>query len=301
MFRKSFILLLVLVFFILSCTNNAPLGTKKNPVKMFFVPSMEAGKVITNGEKIAQILQEKTGYFFKIAVPTSYAAVIEAMGTDEADIGWLATFAYILAHENFDAEVGLTTIRYGQKKYRGQFVARANSDIKSIDDIQGKVIAYTDAASTSGFIYPSAILKQQHINPANSFMAGGHPAAMLAVLEGKADVGCSYWSPIHNGVPQDARKALLETYPNIFEKIKPIGYTDWIPNDTVTFRKGFPSEMKEKIIDALIEAISTKEGKQIFKKLYSIDGLYRSNDSDYDVVRTTLKTLDADASQFLKD
>ena len=47
-------------------------------------------------------------------------------------------------------------------------IIRGMGRIKSIDDIQGKVIAYTDAASTSGFIYPSAILKQQHINPANS-------------------------------------------------------------------------------------------------------------------------------------
>ena len=51
------------------------------------------------------------------------------------------------------------TVRNGLKMYRGQFIARANDNIKGIEDMQGKVIAYTDAASTSGYIYPSAMLK----------------------------------------------------------------------------------------------------------------------------------------------
>jgi len=223
------LVILLAATLLIGCSQNAPLGTKKNPIKMYFVPSMEAGKIVTSGREIADTLHEKTGYYFKVAVPTSYASVIEAIGTEETDIAWLATFAYILANEKFGAEVELTTVRNGLEKYKGQFVALARSGIEDLNDIEGKVIAYTDAASASGYIYPSAILSKKGIKPARSLFAGGHPQAILAVYQGTADVGCTFWSPPdENGDIRDARRAVIDTYPDIVDKIKIVGYTEWI-------------------------------------------------------------------------
>ncbi len=293
--------LIILLLFTLSCNPKSPLGSKKNPIKMFFVPSMEANKVVTSGEAISAHLQQATGFYFKVAVPTSYAAVIEAMGTNEADIAWLATYAYILAHEKYGAVVRLSTVRNGLDKYRGQFIARANSKIKKIEDIEGKVIAFTDAASTSGFIYPSAILQSKNIKPKEYFFAGGHPQVVLSVYSSRADVGCTYWSPEdQNGVPQDARLKLIDTYPDVLEKVAIIGYTDWIPNDTVTMRKDFPQDKQDIIVKALLDYVITPEGKKVMKELYDIDGLNKATDEDYNIVRETLKTLGKDPTEFLK-
>ncbi len=293
--------LFVTIFLAISCVKEQPLGTKKNPIKMYFVPSMEAGKIITSGKAVADYLHEKTGYYFKVAVPTSYAAVIEAMGTNEADIAWLATFAYVLAHQKYGAEVVLTTVRNGLAKYRGQFVTQADSGIKKLEDINGKIIAYTDASSTSGYIYPSALLKKKGIKPKSYFFAGGHPQTILAVYEGKADVGCSFWSPEdENGNPKDARTAVLDTHPDVLKKVIPFAYTDWIPNDTVTMRKDFPKEMKEKIINALLELPKNPDGKKMLQSLLDIDDFIKAKDSDYDIVRETLKTLNIDVKEFVK-
>jgi phosphonate transport system substrate-binding protein len=297
-FRISIIFAVLLL---IGCGKEYELGTKKNPIKMYFVPSMEAGKIVTSGQEIADYLSEKTGYYFKVAVPTSYASVIEAMGTNEADIAWLATFAYILANEKYGAEVGLTTVRYGLDKYKGQFIARTDSGINSLEDIQGKTIAYTDAASTSGYIYPSAILAKNNIKPKNYIFAGGHPQVVLSVYQGNADVGCTFWSPKDkDGNIHDARFAVKETFPDVEDKVKIIGFTEWIPNDTVTFRKGFPTEMKEKIINELLDYAKTDDGAETLQKLLQINDFIRGNDSDYDVVRKTLEAINADAADFIK-
>ncbi len=309
--NKRVYILLALSFALLFCScmsqerriekANRNLGSKSNPIKMYFVPSMEAGKVVTSGEAIAAHLHEATGFHFKIAVPTSYAAVIEALGTNQADIAWLSTYAYILAKQKYNSEVRLMTVRNGLKAYRGQFVAASNSGINSIDDIQGRVIAYTDAASTSGYIYPSAILKQKEISPKDFFFAGGHPQAILSVYSGRADVACTYWSPEdETGKPKDAREKLLETHADIFERISIIGFTDWIPNDTVTFRKTIPSEIESTIVDALLAFSQSSIGKETLKALYDIDGLEIASDADYDVVRATLKALNMDPAEMLK-
>ena len=280
---------------------NRKLGSKQNPIKMFFVPSLEAGKVVSSGEAIANYLENETKLHFKVAVPTSYAAVIEALGTYQADVAWLPTYAYILAKQKYDAQVRLMTVRNGLTKYRGQFVARSDSNIDSLQDIEGKIIAYTDAASTSGYIYPSAILKQRGITPKDYFFAGGHPQAILAVYSGRADVGCSYWSPPDaKGKPMDAREKLLETYPDVFEKVKIVDYTDWIPNDTVTFMKDLPPELEGIIVQTLYRYAQSEEGKKVLKALYDIDGLEYASDEDYEIVRTTLKTMNMDPAELLQ-
>lgn len=301
MFKKYFGLFIILVIIFSGCAKQTPLGNKKNPIKMYFVPSMEAGKIVTSGTEVADFLTEETGYHFKVAVPTSYASVIEAMGTEETDIAWLATFAYVLANEKFGAEVALTVVRKGLDKYRGQFIAIADGNIKTIEDIHGKIIAFTDAASASGYIYPSAILKEKGIIPKRSFFAGGHPQAILAVYQGTADVGCTFWSPPgENGEIHDARRAVIETYPDVAEKIKIIGFSDWIPNDTVTFRKGFPPDMKEKIIQALLDFANSKDGHETLVRLLDIDNFVIATDADYDVVRKALEALETDASKLIK-
>lgn len=299
--KKAFWAGLLMLLLVSGCVGRAPLGSKKNPVKMYFVPSMEANKVVTSGEAIGAFLQKETGYHFKVAVPTSYAAVIEAMGTGEADIAWLATYAYILAHEKYGAVVRLMTVRNSLDKYRGQFIARTDSKLEKLEDVEGKVIAYTDAASTSGYIYPSAILQSKGIKPGEYFFAGGHPQAVLAVYSGRADVGCTYWSPPdQSGVPQDARLKLIETYPDVLEKVSIIGYTDWIPNDTVTMRKDMPKGMQDKIVNTLKRFVATAEGKKVMKELYDIDGLNDAADEDYNVVREALQALGMSPADFLK-
>lgn len=281
---------------------NLELGSKKNPIKMYFVPSMEASTVVTSGEAIAAWLEQETGYKFKVAVPTSYAAVVEAIGAFQADVAWLPTFAYVLAEEKYGAEVEFMTVRNGLNKYCGQFVARADSGIDSLQHIEGKVVAYTDAASTSGYIYPSAILKQKGIVPARYALAGGHPQAITAVYNGTADVACTYWSPPDaSGKPMDAREKLLQTYPDVFSKLKIVALTDSIPNDTVTFRRGLPAEVQNSLVSALEKFSGSKDGQAVLRELYDIDGLTRATKADYDIVRQTLKTLGKDPGQFFKN
>jgi len=45
------------------------------------------------------------------------------------------------------------------------------------------------------------------------------PRQFLAVYQGTADVGCTFWSPPdEDGTIHDARRAVLETYPDVVGK-----------------------------------------------------------------------------------
>lgn len=267
----------------------AATAEEASPVRMYFVPSMEAGKVLSDAKVLTAALSKLTGYEYDVQIPTSYAAVIEAMGAGQADAAWLPTFAYVLAHDKYGARVALQVIRYGETSYRGMFVSKVGSGIDSIEDIAGRTVAFTDAASTSGHVYPKAMLREKGLEPSRSLFIGSHPAAMLAVYTGRVDVGCAYYSPPgDDGKLRDARKDLLDRYPDAGEVLQIIGLTDEIPNDTLTFRRDFPQARADRIVKALEDYVASPEGAETLERLYAVTGFRAATDDMYDSVRERL-------------
>lgn len=287
-FFSPFIWTLAVLVFLLSPIHQAEtaeLGTGENPVRMMFVPSGDAQVILEEGREIARQLQGFTGLHFTTSVATSYAAVIEAMGAEKVDIGWLATFSYVLARDKYDVDLLLIVVRFGKPFYRGQIMVRTDSGINTLADLKGKTIAYVDPASTSGHLYPKALMMAEGHDPdsffSKSIFAGSHNAVVLSLLKGEVDAGAAY---------DGARAAVAKSYPDVFKKIKVIAYTKDIPNDTVTARKGLPSELKVRIKEGLKHLSKTPEGGKVLKRVYGISGLM-DLDAFFDPVREASRHL----------
>ncbi|MEK9628763.1 MAG: phosphate/phosphite/phosphonate ABC transporter substrate-binding protein [Nitrospinota bacterium] len=261
------------------------LGSSKKPIRMMFVPSGDAQVIIKGGQEVAGLLHQETGLHFKSSVATSYAAVIEAMGAGKVDIGWLASFSYVLAKEKYDVELLLIVQRFGSPFYRGQIMVRTDSGIKSLNDLKGKRFAFVDPASTSGHLYPKTLLLSKGLDPktffGKSIFAGSHNAVVLSILKGEVDGGAAY---------DGSRAAVAKSYPDVFEKIKVLAYTREIPNDTVSIRKEFPEDLKVKIRNGLKKVSRSPKGSRILKKLYGISGLV-DLDGLFDPVREAGRLL----------
>jgi phosphonate transport system substrate-binding protein len=259
------------------------LGTADNPIVMAFVPSLDSQEVLASGEAIAKMLEEETGLVVKPNVGTDFAAVREAMGAGQAHIGWLNTFNYVLASEKYDVEVGLVTQRYGSTSYFGQINVGADTGITTIEDLKGKVFCWVDPNSTSGYIIPRIFLQANGIDPDADFVqtveAGSHDQVIVAVYNGDCDAGASF---------VDARDNVEDDFPDVKEKVLVLAETAEIPNDSVSFIKDFPAEMRQKIIDALLAYAQTDEGKEALNTLYDIEGLQAADDTFYDGFRADL-------------
>lgn len=72
------------------------------------------------------------------------------------------------------------------------------------------------------------------------------------------------------------------------EKVVILATTPDIPNDTVSFIKDLPADMRQKIVQALLDIAQTEEGKAALKTVYSIEGLQPAEDSFYDAFRADL-------------
>jgi phosphonate transport system substrate-binding protein len=278
------------------------LGSPNNPIKMAFVPSSDSQKVLGSGEPLARMLSDVTGMAVTASVPTSYAAVIEAMGAERIDVGWLAPFAYVLARDTFQSEVILASVRGGSKTYTGQIIVHADSGITSLEGLRGKKFAFVDPSSASGFLYPNALLASRGIDFKTAFsetlFAGGHDKVVIAVYNKQVDGGATFGDSVE-GTVTDARTTVRSTIPDVTEKVKPIAKTDPIPNDTVSVRKGLRPEIVAAIRDGLLAVAQTPDGRQTLNSLYRIDGLAPSVDSEYESVRRAAQVLGLNLEQEL--
>lgn len=286
------LVLLSVVALTLTGCGKAELGTEENPIILSFVPSGDTPDIIESADEIAALLSEKTGYVIEGNVATSYTAVIEAMGTDKAHMGTLATFAYILAHEKYGVDCALVSVRYGTPFYNGEIIAGADTGITKLEDLKGKTMCWVDAVSTSGYIIPKIMVMAAGVDPdkdlAQQIEAGSHDGVALAVYQGDCDAGACYI---------DARDKIEDDYPDVKEKTIVIAESPEIPNDGLQFIKDFPADKREKIVEALLEIMETEEGVEAMGKAYGWEAITEKDDSFYDDFRAVLDASGVDVAE----
>ncbi len=245
-----------------------------------------------SARELSDWLEKETGYQFEITIPTSYIAVVEGIGGKQVDIAYLNTTNYFIAEEKYGAEVQFITLNIdGNSQYKGQFIVRADSKIKKIEDIQGKKIAYVDPTSASGYILPAYQLKQKGIKPAEAVFAGKHDSVVSMVYQKQVDVGTTFYALPEKGEQMDARRLVATQYPDVFEKIKILDFTVSLANDALVFRKDIEPEMKEKLINAIQKWANSPEGHVTLKALSNGSGLKRATAEDYAESRKILKEM----------
>ena len=103
---------LLLAWFVWGLGRRARLEiTGQEAVQMLFVPSVEQGTLVRRGEELARFIRADSGLVLRSQVPTSYAAVIQALGSGQADVAWIPAFAYVLANARYGAEARLQVVR----------------------------------------------------------------------------------------------------------------------------------------------------------------------------------------------
>lgn len=297
MIMKCFILLICVLA--MSCTSKNEIGSEESPVQFALVPGQDAVVLMENGKILEKWIREQTGLHVKVQVPVNFIAVVEALGSKRVDVAVLNTFGYILAHDKYQAEAYLIGVNKERSEYWGQIITK-DPKIKSLQDLQGKKFAFVDPASTSGYVLPAKLLKDEKVKPGEIVFAGKHDSVVTMVYQGRVDAGAVYYAPPEDGVPQDARKLVLSQYPDVFEKVRTLKMTESIPSDPVVFRKDLPLDVRTKIISAMKSFSSTPEGARALKELYLLTGFKDCTDKTYDPVRKVLLDLGKEAQDFVK-
>jgi len=238
----------------------------------------------------------------------------------EDTIGFIPAMGYVLANGLCGVEPGLASERYGWNVYWTQFIVPRDSDFQTFEDLEGATWAYPDATSTSGYLYPLALFDELGITVGETVEAGGHSAVVKAVYNGEADFGTSYFSApllpdgtwttdMSPDVPDevvadcavdedgalycgeyrvlDARASITEEAPDVVQKVRILGLSPEIPNDTMSFGPDFPEELRQVIIDGVTAFIGTEACDQSLchEQFYDWTGVGSIFDENFDGIR----------------
>lgn len=255
---------------------------KPGAINFYLTPSISADLLNSKGAQIKDFLEKETGLTIALKVPKTYDDLVENFGTQTNCFAMMNSQSYILANTKHGAVVKLRTKRFSHSTYQGMIIVHASSGIKTVKDLQGKTMAYTDELSTSGYLYPKKILERSNIVPEKELFLKKHDEVVRQVYERKVDAGAAFYSPpSSSGELRDARGKLKEKYPDIEQKVVILAVTDAIPNDPVVFAKSFDNAIANQICMALIKLSQDEKGKQLLLDLYGIEGFVKSSDADY--------------------
>lgn len=286
--RNSIILIVILLIALLAgCSEK-----KEEVITMGFVPMKDGDQLIESVQPLAELLSEELGIKVEAFTATNYVGVVEGLGSGQVDFGIIPPFAYLLANKESNAEVILTALNNKlESNYRSQFIVRNDSGIENFSDIKGKIVAFVDPSSTSGYLFPGAHLIAEGIDIENDIdyvYSGGHDKSLQLLLNGDVDMATTF---------VDVRTRYEDDFPGATEVTSILGYTDYIPNISVTVKGDMDKELQDKIGKALLKIADTEKGAPILQELFNIYGFVEATDTDYDVIRETAKSMNVDLKE----
>lgn len=121
----------------------------------------------------------------------TYAEVNDLIEQGQIDMAFVCTSAYVIGQREFGMELLAAPQVEGETVYHSLLIVPADSQAEEMADLRGKTFAFTDPWSTSGRMYPTAVVKELGEQPETFFgqvlFTYSHDDAIRAVASGVAD------------------------------------------------------------------------------------------------------------------
>ena len=249
-----------------------------DPFVLGFLPSQRADEMVPDAERLARFLSDRMGREVEVVVPSAYEPLIEGLRFGHVHAAFLDGGPGWIAHNRLGAEVILAEIKDGRTHYYAEAFVQADSPLEELADVRGKRLAFTSRTGSSGFLMPvGSMIDEGILEPrgnsiaaleqalqttfAATIDAGGYRQALLAVLDGRADVAFG----AHDG----PSRFLTEEEQ---EQIRPLHRFGRIPSHAVVVAPQLTEEVKESFRDAML-ALNEADNLPLLRAIYGVDGL----------------------------
>ena len=205
----------------------------------------------------------------------TYSEVNELLKENKLDFAFICTGAYLKARNKMPIEILVVPVVEGKPYYQAYVIVNEESNINSIDELQGKSFAFTDPLSNTGYDYIINILKERKSNPEKFFsktiFTYAHDYSIQAVkrkiVDGATVDGLVY-------------EYLKHFKPKKVEGIKIINKSRDFGIPPFVVQKGMKPELKKRLKNIMLNLHNDPKGKELLSKIM-IDKFIEGNDELY--------------------
>ncbi len=159
--------------------------------------------------------------------------------------------------------------------------------------MKGKRMAFVDKATTAGYVFPLAWLRDNGVTAVDGFFSeqfftGSHDAAVLAVLNRKADIGAAKHS-IYDRVRKDE--------PRVDRELVILARSSEVPSNGLCVRKDLDATVRAAMKDALLTLHNDPEGRQVLEQFGALRFI-ETSPKDYQPVIDMAKKAGIDMRRY---
>lgn len=232
--------------------------------KIGLLPEMNVFKQMERYQPLVECLSSELGLKAEIVMLNNYGNIIERLDKHEVNAAFLGSFTGALAITQLHVEpLARPLFQDGTSTYFGKIFVRKDSAIRSIADMKGKTLALVNTATTAGYLFPLALIRQNGIPDLNSyfkevFFTGSHDASIRAVFEGKADVGAA---------KNTIFERMLRKEPALGKGLLVLKNSSVVPSNGFCVCHGVPESLKNRLKETLLHLQENQKGKAALAKL----------------------------------
>lgn len=254
--------------------------TSQKKILIGILPEMNVFKQKQRFKLLGEYLSKKSGVQVEFTILSRYGNIIDRFTTEKMDGAFFGSFTGALAIKRLGVVPLVRPVNLdGTSTYRGYLFVRKDSGIKNVKDMKNKKMAYVDKATTAGYLFPLAYLKEHGVADTDhffseTFFAGSHDAAIDAVLNKKADVGAAKHSVYDREIKHD---------PRVDKELVILAKSASVPSNGLCVRSGLPEQLKSKLKSVLMGLHNDPEGKKVLQQ-FGAEKFIETTQADYQPV-----------------
>jgi phosphonate transport system substrate-binding protein len=237
-----------------------PAKVERTQVLIGLIPELNIFKQKARFTLLGEYLSRKIGVPVRFTILSRYGNILESFETDRMDAAFFGSFTGALAVEKLGVVPLARPVNLdGTSTYHGYLFVRKDSGIHDAAGMKGRRMAFVDRATTAGYIFPLAWLRQHGVSSTKGFFSeawftGSHDAAINAVLERKADVGAAKHS-VYDRVRSEN--------PRVDQELKILASSPTVPSNGLCVRAGLEPDLREALRRGLLDLASDPEGARV--------------------------------------
>lgn len=230
-------------------------------------PTARNSKVFASAQRFAAIFMGLLSRRVCIEVAATYTDLLATIGSNQAHFAWLPPAVFVHGQAEHGLRLLVGGIRENRATYRGTLFTRNNSTIQRSSDLQGAKVAWVDANSCAGYLFPRLALRDAGFDPDSLFGSqdffGDHAAVARAVALGQADVGSTF---IHEVTGEAGWSLEVD-----LDVMRPVLSTEVIPSDVIVAAPAVERTLAMEMTAYLSEIHSSAGGARTIAEVFGVE------------------------------